>query len=123
MEYRYKTFQQVVPGDYKILYRIHPMHQQDILSILNNLKQFKDIRVIIFGSVLTHYCDANSDIDIAIQVLKQPLTVPLRASIDEAIRTAIVTDCDYDLVWYNTLVNSPLKNEIDEFDKLINYYY
>lgn len=113
MEYRHKTFRQVVPGDYKILYRVHPMHQQDVLNILSSLSIFNNIRVILFGSVITDFCDINSDIDIAIEVLNQPLTLELRASIDSAILSALGITCDYDLIWYNNITSVDLKEEID----------
>lgn len=114
MELRKKTFPQVVKGDYKVLYRVFPAAQQLILDVLENLKCFENLRLILFGSATTYCFDADSDIDLAIEVLDRPLTVELQCAIDRAIWSALYPKREYDAVWINHLLDSPLKREIEK---------
>lgn len=101
----------VPEGDYRILYRIHPLMQRPVHELLKSMQVYKNIRIIVFGSSLTWSCHNDSDLDIAIEFLDDSNN---QNDVYWTIVNTLKDYCDYDIIWYNTLSeDSLLKQEID----------
>lgn len=104
------VFPVVTAGDEALKY-VFPSKQKAAQQAITLAKQDERIRrLVIFGSAVTMRCGTASDLDIAVDAPN--------VSEDEFLKIARSfyrgVDSEIDLVHYNTLRSSLLKNEIDE---------
>lgn len=99
--------------------RIHPLQQKKISEIYNHIKNDRRVdELYIFGSSTTIRCNGKSDIDVAIGLKKEYLSLDTKSEISEIIQNA----CEYnaDIIWIDRITaNSKIDCNIREGVKII----
>ncbi len=111
-----RTFQQVITGDETLKY-VFPSKQRDAQTAISLAKEDPRIeRLIIFGSAVTSRCGMTSDIDIAVDApgIDEDEFLKIARQFYKAIPSEI------DMIHYNSIRNSLLKQEVDS--KGVNIY-
>lgn len=64
-------FKPVKNIDFKNIIYIHPSQQKRVFNIINELKNYKEVKkIIIFGSSISYKCNEDSDIDMYVELSK-----------------------------------------------------
>ena len=103
-------FMPIIPGD-DVLRNVFPTKQRAAQKAIDLARSNSKInRLILFGSAVTPFCGMTSDLDLAVDApeLSEDSFLKLARMFYREI------DSEVDVVHYNTIQNSLLKNEIDE---------
>ncbi|MBO4366345.1 MAG: hypothetical protein J5843_01675 [Clostridia bacterium] len=92
---------------------VFPSMQKQVQKVIDNAKSDSRVgRVRVFGSALTLNCGIGSDLDIAVDAPDIESDEDF-LSVFQSIKKGLDVDCD--VIHYNRIQNSLLKEEIDKY--------
>lgn len=93
-------FKIVIKNTFKNISKIHPIQQQRVYDIIEELKKYESVeKIVIFGSSVTSRCTYESDLDIYVVLNKM-----------EKVKTYSI-DCPVDF-WTNFTIDESMNEEI-----------
>ena len=98
---------EVVSKPFKNANKIHPVQQNNVLKIIEELSKYDEVKkIIVFGSSVTNRCNYESDLDIYVELTKE-----------KNVKTYSV-DVSVDF-WTNFTVEPPMMEEINNNGVLV----
>lgn len=100
----------------KNITRIHPLKQKNVIDICVNTEIIDFcMEIIVFGSASSMKCNICSDLDIMVKLKED--TLENRNKVSNEI--GILTNWNYDIIYYNDLEDNKIREEIDSKGVLV----